>query len=43
MKKYFAGRKKTPNGKEKLTDTKDGKNENIWKLYDKLNTENCVK
>ena len=44
MEKHAVGWNKRRNGKEKKTETKDGeKNEKIWKLYENLNTENCLK
>ena len=42
MEKHFVGRKKRRNGKEKGTEMKGRKNENMWNLYETLNSENCV-
>ena len=43
MEKHFSGKRKRQNGKEKETEMKDEKNEKIWKLFENLNTENCLK
>ena len=43
MEKHFSGMRKRQNGKEKETKMKDEKNEKIWKLFENLNTENCLK
>ena len=43
MEKHFSGTRKRQNRKEKETEMKDEKNEKIWKLFENLNTENCLK
>ena len=44
MEKHLVGKKKRQNGKEKGTRNERWKKvENIWKLYENLNTENCLK
>ena len=43
-KKHFVGTRKMGNGKEKGTQMKDEKKEKtIWKLYENLNIEDCLK
>ena len=42
MEKHFVGRKKRWNGKEKGTEMKSGKNENLRNLYENLITGDCL-
>ena len=42
MEKHFVGRKKRRNGKEKWTEMKSGKNENLRNLYENLITKDCL-
>ena len=44
MEKHFVGARKRGNGKEKGTQIEDEKKEKtIWKLYENLNIEDCLK
>ena len=44
MGKHFVGTRKRGNGKEKGAQMKDEKKEKaIWKLYENLNIEDCLK